>query len=345
MRKPIPRIDARYAAWGGALVLLLGAPIVAGFAGIGWELAQWAGYAAALACLALVGAPLRPRKAEPPTLVTLRLHTWIGWAALILTAAHIGGLLLADRTVVEYLKPTSPLYQLAGIGASLLLLFLVVLGLAGPRRRLWKSHRGFQATHVAAACLLTALVALHVVVTERYIGGLGRRWLFLAASIGALFMLLRARRPAANAHPPAAARHPLVFGRHSAMVLAVVVLCAGGLAALLPRPVDATLRAPLLRRVAQLPLDFPHGKHGAVNCLTCHHNYADGTGMDTCIACHRSARADLKEGAEARFHGFCLGCHRHPDATFKRHGPVAGCTVCHRAPPPDAHQGPGGPGS
>jgi predicted CXXCH cytochrome family protein len=238
--------------------------------------------------------------------------------------------------VIEYLKPTAPLYQFAGIAAVLVMLMLVATGAGGIRRRLWKSHRGFQATHVVLGCVLAALIAVHVVVTARYIGGRGRRVLLVAATIGAILMLLRARRPAAYAHPgsPAgAARKQLVFGRHSTLIVGAVVVCAAGIAALFPDSVGAALREPLMRRTATLPLDFPHGKHGAVNCLTCHHNYNDGTGSELCVQCHRSDRTDLKEGIEARFHGFCFECHRHPDAAvFKKHGPVTGCVACHEAP-------------
>ena len=43
-----------------------------------------------------------------------------------------------------------------------------------------------------------------------------------------------------------------------------------------------------------------------------------------------SADADIQVAAEARFHSFCLNCHRHPEARFPRHGPVSGCRSCHR---------------
>jgi hypothetical protein len=316
---------------GGALVLLLALPAVAGFIGPAWELSQGAGLAAAIACILLCGAPLRPRDAQPPTLLTLRPHSAIGYAALVLTGLHVGGLVLSDPTVIEYLKPTAPLYQLAGLAAALLLTLLVLLAQGPIRRRLWKSHRGFQASHVILACVLAVLVAAHVVVTARYVGGIGRRALYIAATIGALLMLLRPRRPrqSSGQAPP---RRILVFGRHSALLVGAVAICGAALAALLPATVGASLREPPLRRASRLALDFPHEKHGAVNCLTCHHNYADGTGAALCVECHRSQRADLRAGVEARFHGFCLDCHRHPSAAFERHGPVAGCHVCHRTP-------------
>jgi hypothetical protein len=305
---------------------------VAGFVGPAWELSQWAGLAAAVACILLCGAPLRPRDSRPPTLLSLRLHTAIGWAALILAALHVGGLLLADHTVIEYLKLTAPLYQFAGVAATLLLVVLVLLSHGSLRRRLWKSHRGFQASHVILACLLAALVAVHVVVTARYIGGGVRRALCVAVTIGALALLLRARRPLQSSrHAPP--RPILVFGRHSALIVGAVIVCAAALVALLPASVDASLREPPFLRASRLALDFPHDKHGAVNCLTCHHNYADGTGAALCVECHRSRRADLREGALARFHGFCLDCHRHPSTSLNgKHGPVSGCRICHREP-------------
>jgi Ferric reductase like transmembrane component/Class III cytochrome C family len=324
--------DGRYVLWGVGILALAATPLIAGYAGVGWELSQLAGLVGVLACIALSGSPIRPREASPPTVLSLRFHTVIGWVALIAVAFHAGGLVLADRTVVEYLKPTAPLYQLAGIVATCLLLVLVVSSLAGVRRRIWTSHRNFQATHVILGCLLAALIAVHVVVTARYMGGRGRRALFVAVTIGAIFMLLRARRSTEDASRKSKWHRRLVFGRHATLVAVVLVITAAAVAGLFPDWVGALLREPLVRRATALPLDFPHGKHTMVNCLTCHHNYVDTPGGDTCVSCHRSNRTDLKEGAEARFHGFCFECHRHPDATFTHHGPVSGCVACHQLP-------------
>ncbi len=334
------KFDPRYASWGAALLLLTAAPAFAGFVSLGWELSQMAGLVGSLACIALCGSPIRPRDSVPPTLLSLRLHTLIGWAALMAVIVHVGGLVLADHTVVEYLKFTTPLYQLAGIAASILLLVVILSSIASAHR-LWATHRGFQATHVILSCLLAALIAVHVITTDRYVGGVLRRALLLATTIGAMLMLLRFRRPR-DAAGGASRAHQLVFGRHSTLVLSVVVIIGVALAGLLRSSAVAVLREPLISRANTMPLDFPHGKHFAVNCLKCHHNYADGRGFDGCVACHRSSRADLKEGVEARFHSFCFDCHRHPPATFKRHGPVSGCAICHR--PPDTAQQFSGPG-
>ena len=325
-------LDLRYALWGATVLALALLPAFAGFAGIGWELAQAAGLGSALACLALFGSPVRPRDSVPPTLLSLRRHALIGWLALAAAAIHVGALVLIDRTVVEYLKPTAPLYQLAGIAAALLLLILVFSSLAGVRRRLWASHRGFQATHVILGALLAGLIAVHLVASARYVGGPGRRVLLIAGTIGAMLMLLRQRRSTDPAHRPSAARRRLVFGRHTTRVVGVLAMSAAAVAGLFPKALSDALREPVLHRAHTIPLDFPHGKHGMINCLICHHNYADRRGWGLCVQCHRSDRADLKEGVEARFHGFCFECHRHPQATLKRHGPVAGCTACHQPP-------------
>ncbi len=325
-------LDRRYAFWGMGLLLAAALPVLGGWVGLGWELSQMAGLASGLACIALCGAPVRPRDSVPPTLLSLDWHRFIGWAALSAGILHVAGLVLVDHTVVEYLKPTMPLYQLSGFAAMLTLLFLVLSSAAGVRRRLWASHRGFQAVHVILGCVAVLLIVIHVVATDRYLNGRGRRALFIAVAIGALLMLLRGRRRSDDAGRRSAMRQ-FVFGRHSAVVVAAVALTAVALAGLFRGAVSAALREPILPRANAIPLDFPHGKHGAINCLKCHHNYADGTGWDSCIRCHRSAtRTDLKAGVEARFHGFCFDCHRNPEATLTHHGPVDGCAMCHQVP-------------
>ncbi|MDE2371510.1 MAG: cytochrome c3 family protein [Burkholderiales bacterium] len=296
----------------GLLLALALLPLFAGFAGLAWEVAQGAGLLGALATLLLAGAALRPR--APAGLVTLRLHGRIGWFALVAVSGHVVGLVLADRVTIEYLKPSAPLHQLAGIAAAALLLLLTCGASAPLRRRVWPSHRVFASTHLVATCAMTVLIAAHVIVSARYVGGAGRRAIYVAAAAAALLMLLRGRGPARR--------------------LAIAVAVAAGvvaLALLLPERVDARLREPVALRQTGLALDFPHGKHGAVKCLTCHHNYADRTGKESCMPCHSGGRADLRLGVEARMHGFCLDCHRHPNAALRKQGPVAGCAVCHRA--------------
>ena len=326
--------DRRYLAWGVGLALTAALPLAAGFTTLGWEISEALGFAAALACLALCGCPVRPRQSVPPVLLSPSRHEFLGWIALGAAALHVLVAVVADHTVLEYFKPTTPLYQWAGIVALLALLVLVLSSLAGLRRRLWRSHRNFQATHIAVGCLALALLAAHVVTADRYTRGYARRMLFLAVAIGGIAMLLRHRRGTGAATHEAVAVRSFAFGRHSTFVVSVIVATALALTPLIAGRADVALREPLLRRAMTLPLDFDHGKHTAVNCLACHHNYADGRGFDACIHCHRSERADLKVGIEARFHTFCFDCHRAPDAALVGHGPVSGCVSCHHAGSP-----------
>lgn len=321
--------DRRYLAWAAGLAVTAALPIFAGFTKLGWECSEILGLAGALACLALCGSPVRPREATPPALLSLSRHEMLGWIAFGAAALHILLAVMADRAVVEYLKPTSPLYQLAGIVGFAVLLVLVVTSLATVRRRLWHSHRNFQATHIVFGCLLLALLGVHVVTTGRYVGGGGRRILFIAVAAGGLAMLLRRRRGVGTVPPETTVRR-FVFGRHSTLIVGAIITTVLALGTLIVGRADVALREPLLPRTQMLPLDFDHAKHTAINCLACHHNYADGRGFDSCIHCHRSDRADLEVGIEARFHSFCLSCHRNPDPSLQGHGPVSGCTACHQ---------------
>lgn len=86
-----------------------------------------------------------------------------------------------------------------------------------------------------------------------------------------------------------------------------------------------------LQADSRLALIFPHHLHSDTNCVTCHHNVVDGTGSDTCIACHREPRRDLVLSVQPRFHRFCEGCHLERQMEGNRHGPVRACGACHPA--------------
>ena len=297
---------------------------------IGWELAQSLGLLAALCSLLLCLLPVRPRIPGTPPL-SLRKHELLGWSMLIAALGHVGLSLAFDRAVTEHLRLTAPLYEWAGIGALLASLVLTVPAAGRLRRQLWSRHRDFQALHVAVSCALVALIAVHVVTTNRYLHGPGRVALWLLLSVAALLALLRPRAQ----HPAArtlGAISRLAFGRHSRLILICASVAALAVVPLLKPNVRLALRASPGRRAEALPLDFPHDKHRAVNCILCHHNFRDETGADSCISCHRSSRPEIRVGAEARFHDFCLGCHRDPPPPLVRHGPTTGCDTCHVSP-------------
>lgn len=294
-----------------------------------WEIAQYLGLCSVAGCLILCVLAVRPRSGAVSAF-PLRHHEFLGWLVLAAAILHVGVLLAADHRVVEHLRLTAPRYEYAGIIALLALLFLTMPATAIVRRRLWPRHRNFQAAHVGTACLLVVTLAVHVVTTGRFVHGRVYLVIYLALSGIALLALLRPRGGGrVPPQPPSSLMGRLVFGRHSRLVLAVVL---GAFLALLALARDGTalvMREPFLRRGDPLVLSFPHDKHRAVNCMMCHHNFADRSGAGYCISCHRSGRPDLLLGAEARFHDFCLGCHRDPPANLTRHGPVTGCSTCH----------------
>jgi predicted CXXCH cytochrome family protein len=293
-----------------------------------WEIAQALGLCAVAACLALCVLSVRPR-AGATGAFSLSRHELLGWLALALAALHVALSLGADREVIEHLKTTAPIYEYAGILALLALLFLTVPAGAVVRRRLWPRHRDFQATHVGAACLLVVLLAVHVVTTGRYIHGSWHVITYTLLSGVALLGLLRTRARRVLPQPPSRLLGALVFGRHSRLVLTIVLGSLVALLALIPGGTALALREPFVSRSERLVLDFPHDKHRAVSCIECHHDFVDRSGAGSCISCHRSSRSDLRAGVEARFHDFCLGCHRDPPAHLTGHGPVTGCDSCH----------------
>jgi hypothetical protein len=304
---------------------------------IGWEIAQALGGLAVAGCLFLCVRPVRPRiyAASP---LTLRTHELAGWLVLLAVVLHVILLLLVDRTVIEHVKWTAPRYEWAGALGLLLLLLLTAPSTGVIRRRLWSRHRSFQALHVGLTCLLVALMSVHVVTTSRYVHGHLRTALYLILSAAALLALLRARVPADHAPRPLRFINRLAFGRHSLLVFTLVLVATVAIFAAVTGRAALALREPLLNRSRPLRLDFPHDKHRAVNCLQCHHNFADRSGVTACINCHRSEGNDIRVGAEARFHDFCLNCHRDPPPHLSQHGPVTGCDACH-APTPEKRLG------
>ena len=296
-----------------------------------WEVAQALGLCAVAGCLILCVLAVRPRAGAAAAL-PLRGHELLGWLVLGAAILHVGLSLGADHRVVEHVKLTAPRYEYAGILALFTLLFLTLPAEAAVRRRLWPRHRNFQAAHVGAACLLVVTLAIHVLTTGRYIHGRAHVVAYTLLSGIVLLALLRARVQRKPAPESALFFSGLVFGRHSRLVLAIVLGSLVALVALMRAGTALALREPFLRRSEPLVLGFPHDKHRQVNCIQCHHNFADRSGADSCISCHRGNRAAIRVGAEGRFHDFCLGCHRDPPARLTGHGPVTGCTTCHTPP-------------
>jgi hypothetical protein len=298
---------------------------------LSWEAAQVLGCLALASCALLYWFAVRARRGSARTL-SLARHELLGMLAFAAAALHVVILLATDGVVVEHLKPSLPVYELAGIIALAMLAVLALPAREALRRRVWARHRNFQAWHLGMSCLLLPAIAAHVIGTDRYVHGQLLAAGLSAACATALIALLRARA-SASVPPswPFGRIADMAFGSLSGRTAALAAVCLALLLALPWRGVSAALReSPLPRRQA-LVVTFPHEKHTSVACVTCHHEFLDRSGSGTCYNCHRSDRADLPRGAEALFHGFCLGCHRDPPAADRRHGPVTGCVTCHVA--------------
>ena len=322
-----------FAVLAAALAVLALAPLAAVGAGRAWGVADLLGLGSLLACVGLCAWPVRPRVAPTPPAVTLARHRLLGFAALALALLHTVGLLVVEPQLIEHLLPTAPLFMLAGLAALLVLIALCVTGLWVVRRH-FPSSGAFQLLHIALGVLLLGGLAVHAVGAGRYLPGATGRGVLVLAAVLALLVVLRARRHGRRAAGTAGACSRLladtVSARHGALLAWMLLAGVAGLCLLLlpvAKPVSATV---LLARHEQLPLDFPHEQHRAVNCVACHHNFTDHTGSATCVACHRSARADLKVPAEPRFHVFCEGCHEERTSAAGKRGPVRSCQRCHR---------------
>lgn len=91
------------------------------------------------------------------------------------------------------------------------------------------------------------------------------------------------------------------------------------------------LRAELVVRTPLMAVAFDHQDHGAVRCATCHHNFFDDTGTDSCYFCHKRER-DLALTIEHDFHTFCRDCHVRIARLGKDSGPLRRCDGCHAEP-------------
>jgi hypothetical protein len=113
--------------------------------------------------------------------------------------------------------------------------------------------------------------------------------------------------------------------------LGFALLAVAAMTALSPLAVSQTRKVAQIQS-SRLPLYFPHELHNDLPCLQCHHKVTGVTApliTLPCVACHRSAKIDLKLSVEPRFHEFCRDCHADRSRRDAAHGPVRDCESCH----------------
>jgi hypothetical protein len=330
----------------GVAILLCPLPASGGTA---WDAGMALGYAALAFAAILYLYPLRGDGLPHRRLFTLSQHRRIGWVALALGALHVGVLLVAQPLTSRYLLPSAPLYMLSGLAAFVALAILVATGLSArsslrrwPARAPSTSIPGATPTtratfpaagvsrrpptsislHSILAALLLALIAAHVIGSHQLVDTRAKALtLCVLLAIPLLWASFRVRHSRVS---PA-----------TRLATTAIPCCAAALTLLL-LPLSTT-SSHLLEPATPpslLPIYFPHEKHTTVNCVTCHHNFVDKTGIGSCLDCHRRPRPDLIRSAEATFHTFCRDCHTQLAHATTGHGPTRSCSACHVKPTP-----------
>jgi len=307
--------------------------------GLFWDAGMAIGYLALVAAATLYLYPLRGEGLPHKRLFTLSQHRRLGWIALVLGLLHAAILLVAQPLIGHYLLPSAPLYMLFGLGALTALAILVATGLSArsalrnatvPRAPSTRppAPPTSVSTHAILAALLLALTAAHLLGSHQLVDKPAKvitLCVLLALPLvwAALRITLR-RRVRAGDSKPTRAPPPI------RLLPTVLPSCvAAAILFLLPIPTAAPALLKPATAPSLLPLYFPHEKHRTVGCVACHHNFVDKTGLGSCRDCHRSARPDLPESAEATFHTFCRTCHTDLAQTTTKHGPTRACSACH----------------
>jgi Class III cytochrome C family len=328
--------------------------------GILWDIGIALGYAALVVAATLYLYPLRGEGLPHKRLYTLSQHRRIGWIALILGVLHAAMLLVSQPLVGHYLLPSAPLYMLLGLIALIALAILVATGLSArsalrsastrrttagelhthkipgaPPSSTTSSARAIPtsvSTHAILAALLLTLTAAHILGSHQLANKPAKiitvcALLLLPLLWAALRVLRRRQSREGNSQR----------GRAGAPTRAAIPLLptllpncvAAALLFLLPIPTATSHLLQPAVTPSLLPLYFPHEKHTTVDCVTCHHNFIDKTGVGSCLECHRSSQPDLTQSAEATFHTFCRSCHTDLAQTTDKHGPTRACSTCH----------------
>jgi hypothetical protein len=215
------------------LVLVWQLPL-APFAGLAWDWANNLGYLGVAIIMLLFIYAGRPR-AFPPFSGRFfaNLHRDLGYLALLLVAAHVGLLLAAEPLLLEHLKPSAPLYMLAGLVATVLLLVLVVSSITALRRRIWPDYRRFRSLHAWLAIACAVLAGWHVAGSHFYLNTNFKLAVAGTVAIAVLAYYLSARRGArrrvrfvSRLRNTAACSHLLSYGATLLLVILALALVA-----------------------------------------------------------------------------------------------------------------------
>lgn len=260
------------------------------------NLAGWAGFLLLCASAAV-----------PPAGLRLLLHARLGQWALGLAALHAAAVPAADSTIWRYAALSIPAEILVGLLSLVLVLAAVIMREPRVLTR-QPSLAAWPHPLTAFAAALLALAHIYFVPGLPWWGKTG-------LAVGAALLL-------ASLLPKIAPRWHV----RSAAVFTGFAACLGPF--LFAGPfVEARMSE--LRQAPVDPRMFEHATHTTVTCLTCHHNFADRTGLENCISCHKAVSFGEASRIDRTFHAFCTGCHAERRLAGKAHGPTDSCLACH----------------
>jgi Class III cytochrome C family len=309
-----PRRIAVALTLGGAL--LLSPPVTSG--GVVWDIGIGAGYICVVLLLYLYVYPLRGDGLPHGRLLGLSQHRLLGWWMLGVALAHTAVLIVWQPTVGRYLLPSAPLFMWCGMLAVVFLAVLVQTGLSARSSMRRSSPTGrppkSATLHIILAAATVLTLSAHVI---------GSAQVASSAIKTATIILLIILPLAWFAFRPRSSRS------HQSALRRLTHVSAVALIPLMPSPTASRLLLEPVARPSRITVTFPHESHTSVNCVACHHNYIDHTGVTGCIDCHRNRRADLPHSSEATFHRFCRDCHSRLALDGAKHGPTRACSACH----------------
>ena len=303
-------------------LLLASPPAVSG--GVIWDIGIVSGYICVVLAIFLYVYPLRGDGLPHGRLLGLSQHRRIGWWTLAAALTHAAVLLAVQPSTGRYLLPSAPVFMWCGVAALLIAAALIQTGLsARAAMRRSKSPARSATLHIVLAAMMVVALCAHIVGSGQFVSGVSKTaviCLLLALPL-AWFAgrprMLRPERAVTGAHVGQSRL------RRTSHIWAVLVI------AFLPVPLASRLLLEPAARPSSIAVNFPHESHTSVNCIACHHNFVDHTGVTACVDCHRSQRADLPQSSEATFHSFCRGCHTQLALESERHGPTRACSACH----------------
>lgn len=297
-------------------LLLVSPPVVSG--GVIWDIGIGSGYICVVLVLCLYVYPLRGDGLAHSRLLGLSQHRLIGWWMLGAAVLHAAVLIASQPLVGHYLLPSAPVFMWCGVAAVVLLAVLVQTGLSArsAMRRSTPTGRPPQSAtlHIVLAAVMVLALGAHIMGSAQIVSG--------ASKTVAVFALLALPLGWFAFRPRTSRSHQSVLRR-------VTHVSAAALIPLMPSPTASRLLLEPAARPNRIAVTFPHESHTTVNCVACHHNYIDHTGVVGCIDCHRTQRDDLPNSSEATFHTFCRDCHTQLALDGVKHGPTRACSTCH----------------